>query len=50
MTTFYLTIKDNKKEVIAKVKAETLEQAVDYFSKVKNLSKEDILKVYTITE
>jgi hypothetical protein len=50
MKTFYLTIGNNKKDIIAKVFAENLQQAVDYFSKIKKLSKNDLLGIYTVSE
>lgn len=48
MRTFYLTVNNNMKDVIAKVKTDTLENAIMYFSKVKNLSIDDLLKIYTV--
>lgn len=50
MKVFYLTVNNNKKDIISKVMTETIEQAVIYFSKTKNLSIDDLLKIYTITE
>jgi len=50
MKMFYLTVNGNKKDVISKVMTETLEQAVVYFSEIKNLSIDALLKIYTITE
>ncbi len=50
MKLFYLTVNSNKKDIIAKVMTETLEQAVVYFAKVKDLSIDDLLKIYTIVE
>lgn len=50
MKTFYLTVKNNKKDIIARVVTETIEQAISYFSKVKKLSKVDLLGIYTVSE
>lgn len=50
MKTFYLTVKNNKKDIIARVVTETIEQAISYFSKVKKLSKTDLLGIYTVSE
>lgn len=50
MKTFYLTVNNNMKDVISKVKAESLEQAVIYFSEMKNLSIDNLLKIYTVNQ
>ena len=50
MKTFYLTVNNNMKDVIAKVKADTLEQAIIYFSKTKHLPIDDLLKIYTVVQ
>lgn len=50
MKTFYLTVRNNKKDVIAKIVTETIEQAISYFSKVKKLSTSDLLEIYTVSE
>lgn len=50
MKTFYLTVKNNKKDIIARVVTETIEQAISYFSKVKKLSRADLLGIYTVSE
>jgi hypothetical protein len=49
MKTFYLKTK-NCKEAISKVALESLEEAIVYFCKVKNLNRESILDIYTITD
>ena len=49
MKTFYLRIK-NTKEVLIKTSCYSIEDAVDYFSKVKQLSKKDLVSIFLITE
>lgn len=49
MKTFYLKSK-NSEEVIHKSSFESLMIAVDYFSRVKNLKPEELLKIYIVTD
>jgi hypothetical protein len=49
MKTFYLRIKDTK-EVLIKTSCYNIEEAVDYFSKVKQLPKKDLVSIFLITE
>lgn len=49
MKTFYLRIK-NTKEVLIKTSCYTIEQALDYFSEVKQLPKKDLVSIFLITE
>jgi hypothetical protein len=37
-------------ETFSKFVAENYEQAVEYFSKVKNLSKKDLLNIFLVTD
>ena len=48
MKQFSLTTKS--KEVIIKTSASDFQEALDYFSKVKKLPKEEILKIFYILE
>ena len=48
MKTFYLRIK-NTKEVLIKTSCYSIEEAVDYFSKVKQLPKKDLVSIFLIT-
>ena len=36
--------------VVVKTKASSLEEAIDYFSKIKQLPREDFLKLFLVTE
>ena len=49
MKTFYLRIK-NTKEVLIKTSCYSIEQAIDYFSKVKQLPKKDLVSIFMMTE
>jgi len=49
MKTFYLRTKSTK-EVIKKTNCYSIEQAIDYFSKVKRLPKRDLVSIFLITE
>ena len=44
---FYITT-DKTKEAVNQVEAASLDIALDYFSKVKNLNKDEFLEIYTI--
>jgi predicted DNA-binding protein (MmcQ/YjbR family) len=37
-------------ETLSKFVAESYEQAVDYFSKIKKLSKKDLLNIFLVTD
>ena len=50
MKLYYLTVNNSKKDVISKIMANTMEQAVVYFAKIKDLSIDDLLKIYTVVE
>jgi hypothetical protein len=49
MKTFSLKTKETK-ETLKKVDCETLKDAVDFFSKIKCLTKESLLKIFIVTE
>jgi fatty acid-binding protein DegV len=49
MKTFYLRIK-NTKEVLIKTSCYSIEDAIEYFSKVKQLPKKDLVSIFLITE
>lgn len=49
MKTFYLRTKSTK-EVIKKTNCYSIEQAIDYFSKIKRLPKRDLVSIFLITE
>jgi len=49
MKTFYLRTKSTK-EVITKTNCYSIEEAIDYFSKVKRLPKRDLVSIFLITE
>jgi hypothetical protein len=49
MKTFYLRTKSTK-EVIKKTNCYSIEEAIDYFSKVKRLPKRDLVSIFLITE
>jgi hypothetical protein len=46
MKKFYL--KNNQGEVINKIKANTLEQAIRTFSEIKKISKQQLLEIYDV--
>jgi hypothetical protein len=50
MKVFYLTVNSNKNDVISKVVTDSLEKAVYYFTQIKKLHKEELLKIYTVVE
>ena len=50
MKTYYLLSKTNKSDIIKKVDAESISIAVDIFSAFKRLSKEDLLKIFLVTD
>ena len=49
MKTFYLKTKSTK-EVLIKTSCHSIEEAIDYFSKIKRLPKKDIVSIFLITE
>ena len=49
MRTFYLRIKKSK-EVLIKTSCYSIEEAIDYFSKIKQLPKKDLVSIFLITE
>jgi hypothetical protein len=49
MRTYYLKSKLSK-EVISKSVFESLSIAIEYFSKVKRLNPEELLKIYIVTD
>jgi fatty acid-binding protein DegV len=49
MKTFYLRTK-NTKEVLIKTSCYSIEDAIEYFSKVKQLPKKDLTSIFMITE
>lgn len=49
MKTFYLKSKLSK-EVINKTVCQSLELAIDYFSKVKDMEKDDLLRIFVVTD
>lgn len=46
MKTFYLKNRNN--EIINKIKVESMEEAIEYFSKTKILDKKKLLEIYKI--
>lgn len=48
MKTYYLLSKTN--DIIKKVDAESISKAIDIFSILKRLSKEDLLKIFLVTD
>ena len=48
MTQFAMTTRTGS--VVIKTNAENLEEAVDFFSKMKQLPKDKFLKIFTVTE
>ncbi len=48
MIYYFYSKKDKTKEAINQVEATSLDIALDYFSKVKNLTKDEFLEIYTI--
>lgn len=49
MGTFYLKTKKSK-EVIIKTECYSIEEAINYFSKVKQLPKKDLVSIFLITK
>jgi len=49
MKTFYLRTKATK-EVLIKTSCYSVEEAIEYFSKVKQLVKKDLVSIFLITE
>ena len=49
MKTFYLKTKKSK-EVLIKTRCYSVEEAIEYFSQVKKISKKDIVTIFLITE
>jgi hypothetical protein len=49
MKTFYLKTRKSK-EVLIKTSCYSIEQAIDYFSKIKQLHKKDLVNIFLITE
>ena len=49
MKTFYLRTKRSK-EVLIKTSCYSVEEAIEYFSKVKQLAKKDLVSIFLITE
>ena len=49
MKTFYLRTKATK-EVLIKTSCYSIEEAIEYFSKVKQLPKKDLVSIFMITE
>jgi predicted DNA-binding protein (MmcQ/YjbR family) len=49
MKQFHLKSKISN-ETLSKFVAESYEQAVDYFSKIKKLSKKDLLNIFLVTD
>jgi hypothetical protein len=50
MKTFYLLTKTDKPDVIKKVNAESIKKALDIFCALKRLPKEDLLKIFLVTD
>ena len=50
MKTFYLKQKANRKEIVTRVEAVSLDQAIKFFSRIKNIEKEDLLKIFIVTD
>jgi hypothetical protein len=49
MKTYSLKTKETK-ETIRKVECASLEDAIDFFSKIKQLTKEVLLKIFIVTD
>lgn len=50
MKTFYLKQKSNKNEIITRIEAVSIDQAIKFFSRIKNLAKDDLLKIFIVTD
>jgi len=51
MRTFYLKYNNsNSKDVINRVDAVSIDQAIKFFSMMKKLEKDDLLKVFIVTD
>jgi hypothetical protein len=50
MRTFYLKYKNFENDIIMRIDANSLDQAISFFSKVKKLEKDDLLKVFIVTD
>ena len=46
MKTFYL--KNRNDEIINKIRVGSLEEAIEYFSKIKDLDKKELLEIYKV--
>lgn len=49
MKTYILKCK-NCKDILSKVTAHSFEEALEYFSKIKNLPKSSIIDIYSVVE
>jgi hypothetical protein len=50
MRTYYLKYNNLGKDIIMKIDANSLDQAINFFSKMKKLEKDDLLKVFIVTD
>lgn len=50
MKTYYLLSKNNNKDVIKKVEASTIDNAIEILAVLKRLSKEDLLNIFLVTD
>lgn len=49
MIYYFYSKTDSSKEPVLRVKCQSYEDALDYFSKIKKLSKQEFIKLYEIT-
>ena len=50
MTEYAMSIKNGKNDIVFKTKSSSLEEAKEYFRKLKQMSKEDFNKLFIVTE
>lgn len=50
MKTYYLKYNNSAKDIVNRVDAVSLDQAIKFFSKMKKLEKDDLLKVFIVTD
>lgn len=50
MKTYYLLSKNNSKDIIKKVEASTIDNAIEILAMLKRLSKEDLLNIFLVTD
>lgn len=50
MKTYYLKCNNSEKDIVNRIEAVSLDQAIKFFSKMKKLEKDDLLKVFIVTD